>query len=120
MFEKVYVYLIHSETDHINQYKIGISKHPENRIKELKTANPNIVGVVDKYLCDSREIAHKVETWFHKYYRIFNIDGEWFMLDENELIDFTNNCKIFEARVKTHLEIEKNLKEKDIEDRLWR
>lgn len=58
-------------------YKIGTSKHPEQRLKELKTANPYIelicfgYGVSEKYL-------H--EMFFQKRRK-----GEWFDLSDSNL-----------------------------------
>lgn len=116
----VYVYLIEAIIDNITQYKIGISKKPERRILELKTGNPNITCVIDKYLCDNRLMAHKIESWYHKYHYNKNIDGEWFLLNEEDIYEFIELCERFEVLVKTHLELEEKIKEQDIKNRLWK
>lgn len=118
--EKVYVYLIEAVIDHIAQYKIGISNKPEKRIKTFKTGNPNIVGIVDKYLCDSRLMAHRVETWYHKHQNKDHIKGEWFSMTEKEIEDFNKNCRYYENLIKIHLELEQKIKGKDIEHRIWK
>ena len=113
--ENVYVYLIEANIDGIAQYKIGVSKVPERRILEMRTANPNIVGVVDQYLCNTRLMAHKIESWYHKYHLSKNIDGEWFLLDDVYVTEFKEKCEYFEVLVKTHLELERKIKQQDIE-----
>lgn len=119
-YEDVYVYLIESITDNIRQYKIGISNNPEKRIKTFKTGNPNIVGIVDKYLCESRLMAHRVESWYHKRQNKDLIKGEWFSMTEKEIEDFNKNCRYYENLIKIHFELEQKIKGKDIEHRIWK
>lgn len=116
----VYVYLIAAEFKSDIQYKVGVSNAPDRRINELKTANPNVTHIENKYLCESREIATKVETWMHKYYSKNNINGEWFLLEQDDIEEFTEKCKYYEERVKTYFELENKIKGKDIENRLWK
>ena len=51
------LYLISAITDGILQWKIGLSKHPNKRITELKTANPNIQQIDALYGIKNRQIA---------------------------------------------------------------
>lgn len=106
--EKCSVYLIKAEIDNTIQYKIGLSKHPETRIKQLKTANPNIIGVDEVYVAESRSIAHKIETLVQNYYIEKKIDGEWFININKE--DFLQLCKKFENNAKVYLDIQEKIK----------
>lgn len=65
--------------DVTNEYKIGISKHPKDRIKALRTARPTCRLL----------LLHKCnfEYMLHKKYAHKRIDLEWFKLDEEDLND---------------------------------
>jgi len=68
-----YAYLIKAN----KLYKIGKSKNPEQRVKQLKTANPEV-----------RLIAYGSGTTEKELHRLFNankIIGEWFKLSTNEV-----------------------------------
>lgn len=88
------VYLIKAEIDDIVQYKIGLSKHPQKRILELKTANPNIIDVVVQYETKNREYASFIEKSLHNHYKFNSIDGEWFK--EIDYVQFVQLCEKFE------------------------
>ena len=66
---KRYVYFIKSK----NSVKIGISNNPNQRLKNLQTANPNklhIIGYVNGDICKEK----KIQADLRKY----SISGEWF------------------------------------------
>lgn len=75
----IYVYLMYDGCN----YKIGKSKDPEKRLRELATANPNI-----KLIAYSDSV---VEKYIHKLFehkRLFSPSGkksEWFDLNEDDL-----------------------------------
>ena len=59
-------------------YKIGISDNPEERIKQLQTANPQVVElVVDFPAIDAAECEKRLHEKFAKH----RASGEWFELD---------------------------------------
>lgn len=66
-------YLVHDG----RQYKIGKSKDPEKRLKELLTANPRC-----KLICYSELIPEK---FFHEVYAHRRSGGEWFNLNDREV-----------------------------------
>lgn len=105
----VYVYLIEAEIEDVIQYKIGVSKHPDKRINELKTANPNITDVKNKYNCENREYAFIVESLLHKKYLKNKINGEWYLLEEDDILMFEKNCKTFYDRAKLAKQIKNNI-----------
>lgn len=88
------VYLIKAVIEDVIQYKIGLSKHPQKRILELKTANPNIIDVVVQFETKNREYASFIERSLHNYYKFNSIDGEWFK--EIDYVEFVQLCKKFE------------------------
>jgi Meiotically up-regulated gene 113 len=77
-----FVYVINRENS--QEYKIGKSKDIGKRILQLKTANSeNLILVKSVFSLNYGEI----EKNLHKKYRHYRISGEWFLLDENVLID---------------------------------
>lgn len=65
-------------------YKIGRSQHPESRLTELQVGNPHILIIIGKYECkDSITCERDVHIKFKDY----NINGEWFEFNNDELID---------------------------------
>jgi hypothetical protein len=74
-----YVYAI---TDGIN-IKIGISKHPEKRVKQLNTGNSNKLIL----LCYFKGSIID-EKWIHNHFK--GIRGEW-MESTQDLLNYLNN-----------------------------
>lgn len=72
-----WAYVIVDDANH--EYKIGISKHPKDRIRSLRTARPTCRLL----------LLHKcnLEYMLHKKYAHKRIDLEWFKLDEEDLND---------------------------------
>jgi len=60
-----------------NLYKIGKSKNPENRLKQIKTGNPNC-----KLICYGYGAT---EELLHKRFCKKRIKLEWFNLNENDV-----------------------------------
>jgi len=85
------IYLIKSLNEGI--YKIGVSKRPNKRLKELQTGNPSPVEIL--YLYET-ENAYKIEKSLHNRYSHFNTHGEWFELSIKEEMSFIDNCKKIE------------------------
>lgn len=57
-------------------FKIGKSKNPVNRLKQIKTSNPFI---------ELYGITEIPEKKFHKKYKEYNIGGEWFEINDVKL-----------------------------------
>lgn len=96
MSRKEFIYLIENCDDEeaYPRYKIGYSKHPEFRIKELQTGNPKKLVIVHKF-----ETKHGmgVETYLHNFYDYKRGLGEWFNLDSSEVKNFMNVCERIES-----------------------
>lgn len=92
-----YVYLIQSlENSH---YKIGVSKTPILRMKQLDTGNPSPTKLIEQY---PSEFAYKIEKVLHNRYSYSRIKNkEWFELSINEEITFLDNCKKIEDTIKS-------------------
>lgn len=89
-----YVYLIQSLED--GYYKIGISKNPQKRIKQLQTGNSSELKLIVFYQSD---IANKIENVLHNRYSHFRKEGEWFDLSIINEITFKEECEKIEENV---------------------
>lgn len=61
--------------------KIGVSKNPIFRLKELQTGNHNKLTLIKTIQCEN---YRKLETEMHKLYKNNNTCGEWFEFSINE------------------------------------
>lgn len=86
-----YVYLIQSLEN--GYYKIGVSKNPKKRIKQLKTGNSSKLKLIETYKSD---LANKIEKSLHHRYSHLKKEGEWFELSVNEESNFNNDCETIE------------------------
>jgi hypothetical protein len=90
-----FIYLIKSLSD--SHYKIGVSKNPNRRLKQLQTGNSSEIKLICEYQTMN---AYKIEKVLHRRYTHFNIDGEWFDLSIKEEADFLNECAKIEKGFK--------------------
>jgi predicted GIY-YIG superfamily endonuclease len=72
---KHYLYLVTTEDD---KTKIGISNNAEKRFKALQASNPHKLTLYILIEYPSEEIARKVETALHRYFKPRSIHYEWF------------------------------------------
>lgn len=103
------IYLIRSETEHILQWKIGITENKPQRLIELYAANPNIVGFEDTFEIRDRDIAYKVEALLKSQLKQHFIGGEWLLgkaLDKKKFIDM---CIKAEKSIQVWKEIQTEL-----------
>jgi len=101
MFKIYLISAINSE-GHL-QWKVGVSKHPDKRIKELATANPNNLTLEAIYHINDKEIAYKTEKLIHKFLGDFKINGEWFesyALNDEKYENISKTLKIIEENKK--------------------
>lgn len=87
------VYLIFSLNE--GEYKIGISKYPEKRIKQLQTGNPSELKILYTF---KSELSSQIESALHRSY--YAVRGEWFSLTIEEELDFLNQCKKIETNLR--------------------
>ena len=89
-----YVYLIRNQES--GTYKLGVSKHPEQRVKELQTGNDDDIVLIESF---QSKYPTKVETALHNKYAPNRKRGEWFNLYlENELT-FKSDCVKIEENI---------------------
>lgn len=93
-----FLYLI--ENGH-NEYKIGKSKHPKKRLKELQTASPTKLKLIEFVEC---EYYHFVEIALHNYLNFCQMEGEHFKLPLEYVDSFFDICKSMEKNIKTNFE----------------
>lgn len=67
-------------------YKIGKSKNPRKRLKTLSTGNPNMKLITI--------INENIETSLHRKYKSNLISGEWFSLQNQDIIDICTQNKL--------------------------
>lgn len=96
-----YVYLLNIQgTDF---YKIGFSKNPEKRVKELQTASPLKIVLICKYLSKRATRIEKILHRINSSKKINEIEGElngeWFEFPVNFVINFLNECKNIDDRL---------------------
>jgi len=72
-------------------YKIGFTKrYISKRVDEIRTGNPKKIEVINLF-----ETEHyvKVESWMHRIHASKRMEGEWFELTSEDIMNFTNNCQ---------------------------
>jgi predicted GIY-YIG superfamily endonuclease len=88
------IYLIQSLEN--SYYKIGVSKHPNKRLKELQTGNSSELKLINTY---KSEFAHQIERTLQRRYSHLKKEGEWFDLSiENEIV-FKKECQKIEENL---------------------
>lgn len=98
-----FIYLINNGTT--DRYKIGVSKKPPQRIKGLQTGNPENLTLTDYYESD---IYQNIETVLHRTLKhkkyiaedFRMLKGEWFILTNEDVQNFKENCKKIEEGIK--------------------
>lgn len=86
------IYLIKQQDT--NFYKIGVTKkEPIKRLKELQTGNGNELILIKVF---QSSFAYKVERSLHLHFKDKSVNLEWFLLEENDLLDFDNVCVQYE------------------------
>lgn len=88
----MYIYLI---SNNLQKFKIGISKDPDRRIKELQTGNDSNLFIINKYY--SPKYHRKIEKALHKTYGYCNILNEWFELENDKALSFIVDCQKIES-----------------------
>lgn len=88
------VYLIR-ENNESNNYKIGSTKHDDisKRIKGLQTGNPNELILVKSF---NTKNQFKLEHMLHRHYKFKRENGEWFILNEDDVNSFGDVCEKYQ------------------------
>lgn len=81
-------------SDNIQFVKIGISRTPDKRLRDLQVSCPSTLHILKTFLFHSLYHAKLTENKLHKKCRLFLVQGEWFRLEclsvaESALSKFT-------------------------------
>lgn len=88
-----YIYLLENEIGKEIRYKIGYTKNLKNRTKQLETGNPGDMKIIKSFKTDWGILLEKM---IHKSYKQYNIKNEWFILNNDQINLFLDNCNKFE------------------------
>ena len=81
-----YVYLIQSGDMKISPVKVGYSKNPEARLKQLQTGNPVELKLIMKLICDDENHARNLEKSLHEMLSTQNVYLEWYKLKKTHIM----------------------------------
>lgn len=84
---KDYIYIIFDEIN--NSIKVGVSKNPNKRLKQLQTSNPNPLTLLfTEELSCNRQRTLQIEKLIHNEIHSQGLKqrGEWFNLKESTQI----------------------------------
>jgi predicted GIY-YIG superfamily endonuclease len=84
----IFLYLIKNIDN--STYKIGVSKNPSLRIKQLQTGNASKLELIHSF---KTTFPYKIESSLHRKYSLQNIHNEWFQMSSIDIEDFLNECK---------------------------
>lgn len=76
-------FFIENEDNDDSRIKIGFSKNPEKRIRELQTGNSRKLAIMG--WIESDDQSH--ERCLHKKYKGFRLNGEWFSIEPNHVLE---------------------------------
>jgi predicted GIY-YIG superfamily endonuclease len=71
----LYLYIIECKQNDGIVYKIGVTNDLQQRIKNVRTGNPNPVEYVYN---EQNNNAYKLEKWLHSQLSEHRLEGEWF------------------------------------------
>lgn len=90
-----YIYLISAHINDNTLYKIGYTeKEVKTRLKQLQTGNASKLIIEQTYTVISNK--SKLEKLILKYFKNKRLTGEWFELDQNDVLNFENICKRYD------------------------
>ena len=92
-----WVYLLKEDGDN-SLYKIGTTRcdNIEDRIKKLQTGNGNKIRLISSFLTNK---PFMLEKMMHNKYQENREEGEWFLLNQNQIDSFLDDCKIFQKTI---------------------
>jgi hypothetical protein len=92
-----FVYLL-GDSGQDNTYKIGVTRGKiEKRIKQLQTGNGNEIFLVNFY---ETKYPFFMERSLHAQFYPQQKLNEWFVLNDNDVLNFNKYCRIIEDNVR--------------------
>lgn len=90
-----YIYLIRNDNE--DTYKIGVTKNdPKKRLKQLQTGSSSPLTLINFF---QTQYPYRLETMLHNYFKLNNYNGEWYILNNNQVNDFLNICDKFQQHI---------------------
>ncbi len=93
-----YIYIISNDQGYI---KVGVSKQPNKRLKQLQTGNEHKLTLLftEEFECSRKQVL-RIEKLIHKELRRLTTKmvGEWFKLNEDELTSIKNTITYHRIR----------------------
>lgn len=80
-----YIYIIEAN----DEYKIGHSKHPQKRLKELQTAHGTELNIIFQF---ETKYGFKLEKAIHRFMSPNNKKGEVFTLTNEDISNIKKLC----------------------------
>lgn len=93
-----YIYLFECISDWETLYKIGYTKNKNfnTRIKPLQTGNAYKIKCIDYF---ETKYGRNVEIAMHNYLSSKKKNGEWFVLDISDIVNFKSICELIEKNL---------------------
>lgn len=86
-----YLYVIGNSN---NIQKIGFSKYPEKRLKELQTGNSEQLFLHHSINCGSLKKVRDMEKRIHIELSYKRLKGEWFAMSKEDAINYVEFARI--------------------------
>lgn len=83
LLKKYTYFIVENENNEDYRVKIGFSKKPDKRIKELQTGNSRKLALMGWIECDDQSL----ERHLHKKHALSNIMGEWFSIEPYQVLE---------------------------------
>ena len=85
-----YIYLLSTNNEIGEVFKLGVTKNnPHDRVKSLQTGSSEKITLLNVYKTDN---YFKVEKMLHRKYHKEKKNGEWFILTNDQVMSFTDDC----------------------------
>ena len=85
------IYVIVNENN--NSFKIGCSKNPQKRIKQLQTGNSDVLTL---FYERSTNYYSKIERLLHIDYQNYRLEGEWFDISCLSFLDIDDRISKYD------------------------
>ena len=90
------IYIISNTSN--DEYKIGFSKNPNQRLKTLQTANSDILSIVFERPV---KFHSKIEKLVHDDFRGCRKNGEWFIIEDLDISIIDSNITKYQTMLES-------------------
>lgn len=82
--------------DLVTEFKIGESKNPKQRCRNLQTGNLRKLKIYRTIICNSKKDAQLLEDTIHERFAAQRIRGEWFSITRLEIDQICEEVNILQ------------------------